>query len=108
MIGTIEIPSFFKYKNLAGGGLALFLTNIIRFLIIIAGIWALLNIILAGYQFISGGNDSKAISGAWAKIYQSILGLMIIAASVMLTSVISLVIFGDPSYILSIVVYGPV
>lgn len=79
--------------NLLGIGLRLF--------VVVAGIYALVNIILAGYGFMSAGGDSKAIEKAWGKIWQSLVGLLLVAGAFVITAVISQIIFGDPDVILN-------
>lgn len=105
IFGTIEPPDFIDDPTTAG--LITFISNLVIFLITIAGLYVFFNLILAGYQFISGGGDAKAISSAWSKIYQSIIGLAIVAASLLITAVVSLVIFGDATFILNPTIYGP-
>ena len=52
VFGTISLPGIFKYPRLEYKGLTQFLTNIVRLLIVAGGLFALFNIILAGYGFI--------------------------------------------------------
>jgi len=88
-------------------GLILFLNNILKFIIIIAGIFAFIQILLAGFQYISAGNDPKAISNASNKIWQAILGLTIVAGSFVLAVIFGYLIFGDATAILSPKIVGP-
>ena len=39
---------------------------------------------MAGYGFITANGDSKKMEAAWAKIWQSLLGLLVIASSFVL------------------------
>ena len=89
------------------GGLIILFNNILRLLIVVAGIYALLNFILAGYAFMSAGGDPKLIDKAWAKIWQSLVGLLIIAISFALTALIGQLLFGSPTAILNPTIYGP-
>lgn len=89
------------------GGLIGFLSAILKVLIIFGGIWTLINIILAGYQFLSGAGKPEEISKAWAKIWQSLLGLLFIAGAFVLAAIFGKVIFGDWFAILQPRVYGP-
>ncbi len=111
IIGKITPPPGVKeYGGITtgeGGGLIKFVNNIFQFLIIIAGLYALLNLIFAGYQFISAGGDPKNVEKAWSKIWQSIVGLAIIAASFLLAAIIGWLLFQDPGAILSPVIQGP-
>ena len=74
--------------------------RIIQLLIIGAGLYALINFILAGYSFMSAGGDAKKIEAAWAKIWQTILGLAIAAGAFVLAAIFGQLIFGDPTFIL--------
>ena len=80
---------------------------VIQIMILIAGLYALINFILAGYLYLSAGNDSKKISDATAKIWQSILGLLVAAGSVLLASIVSYFLFGDFNTILAPVITTP-
>ena len=79
------------------GGL---IERIVQLLIIGAGIYALFNFILAGYDFLSAGDDAKKVAGAWAKIWQTVLGLAIAAGSFVLAAIFGQLIFNDPTFIL--------
>lgn len=100
-------PGVADYGGLREGGLVGFLNNILKFLIIIAGVYALLNLIIAGYQFMSAGGDQKQIESAWARIWQSLIGLLIVAGSFVLAAVFGQIVFGDPFAILRPKVFGP-
>lgn len=84
-----------------------FLSAIVKLLIIIAGIYALFNFIFAGYAFISASGEPQKIAAAWSKIWQSIIGLLIVAASLLITALISWLLFRNPGAILFPAVYGP-
>lgn len=84
-----------------------FISNLLIFAISIGGIYTLINIVIAGYKFITAGGDAQAITSAWSQIYQSIIGLAIIAGALAITAIISLIIFKDPGAIMRITIYGP-
>lgn len=73
-------------------------TNILRIVFFAAGIWSFLNIIIAGYQFMNAGGDPKAITAAWAKIWQSLVGLVIIVSSFIFAAIFGFLIFHDPLF----------
>ena len=85
----------------ADTGIGNLLNAVFNILIIIGGIWSVLNIIIAGYGFMSAGNDPQKIAAAWAKVWQTLLGLVLVAGAFLLAAIISQVLFGDPSVILS-------
>lgn len=88
-------------------GLIRFLNNILRLLFVVAGLYAFLNLIIAGFGFISASGDPKKISNAWAKIWQSLVGLLIIVSSFVLAAIFGQLIFGNPGAILNPQLYGP-
>lgn len=93
--------------NAAACGLILFFNNLVKLLTVIAGLYAFINLILAGYAFMSAGGDPKAVEKAWAKIWQSLIGLLIIAGAFVLTAIFGWILFGNPAAILIPVIYGP-
>ncbi|HUS60261.1 MAG TPA: hypothetical protein VMX76_02650 [Nevskiaceae bacterium] len=102
-------PGVSKWK-VGGGkveGLIPFLNGLIRLLIVGGGIFALLNIILAGYGFLSAGDDPKKIEAAWKKIWQSLLGLLFIAGAFVLAGIFGYLIFGNWGAILNPDITGP-
>lgn len=88
-------------------GLIVFLNNALRLFIIAAGLFALIQFIGAGFQYMTAGGDPKAVANAWAKIWQLILGLVLMAAAFTLAALFGYFIFGDPMAILSPKIYGP-
>ena len=88
-------------------GLMKFANNILKLIIVGAGIFAFINIIVAGYGFLSAGGDSKKVEAAWNKIWQSLLGLAFVAGSFVLAAIFGWLIFKDPTAILSPKIYGP-
>jgi hypothetical protein len=70
-------------------------------LIIGASIYALFNLVLAGYSFMSAGDDSKKIAGAWAMIWQTMLGLTVAAGAFVLAAIFGQLLFGSPTFILN-------
>ncbi|MEO8581545.1 MAG: hypothetical protein ABI425_03085 [Patescibacteria group bacterium] len=103
--GTIQAPpGVASYQTgLAAGqiGIVVFASNIIKLITVIAGIWSLFNLIMAGFKYITASNDVKAVETAWQSIYMSLIGLVIIVSSFTITAVASFVIFGDPTFILN-------
>lgn len=103
-------PGVKKYIDIGEGeipGLLIFLNNLVKFMIVIAGLYAFINIILAGYGFMSAGNDPKKIEAASSKIWQSLVGLLIIAGAFVLAAIFGQILFGDPRAILEPKIYVP-
>jgi len=100
-------PGVSSYGGIAAGGLIKFANNLLKFLIVLAGLYAFLNLILAGYQFLSAGGDPKSVEKAWGKIWQSLVGLLIVAGSFLLAAIFGWLLFGNAAAILNPKIYGP-
>lgn len=109
-IGTVTNPLPNQYKNLTGanGGLILFFSNILRLVFIIAGIYAFINFIIAGFQYMTAAGDTKSLAAAWSRIWQSLLGLIIVIGSFAIAALLGQVFFGNAGAILNPYIYGPV
>lgn len=109
IFGNIENPLQGGWGNLdqPGRGLIGFANSILKLLIVAGGIFTFLNILLAGLAFMSAGGDPKKIEQAVNKIWQSVIGLVIMAGSFVLAALIGWIIFGDTTAILSPKIYGP-
>lgn len=103
--GTIKPPpGVAKYQQQVGTGeiaIILFASNIIKLITVVAGIWSLFNLVMAGFKYITAANDVKAVETAWQSIYMSLIGLIIIVSSFTITAVISFILFGDATYVLN-------
>ncbi len=73
----------------------------LRALVIGAGVYAVFNLVLAGYSFMSAGDDSKKVSAAWAQIYQTIIGLAFAAGSFVIAAMIGKLLFGNSMFLLT-------
>ena len=107
-IGKIENPiKTGTISDAPGAGLIALLNNVLRLIFVVAGIYSLVQIVLAGFGFISAGADPKAIEKSWNTIWQSMLGLVIIVGSLALAALLGLLLFGDAGAILNPKIYGP-
>jgi hypothetical protein len=103
--GTVTPPSpLAKYGTNPGGAIGTLIQYVIWILIIGAGIYALINLVLAGYSFMSAGDDSKKVAGAWAMIWQTMLGLALSAGAFVLAAIFGQLIFGKWDFILNPVI----
>lgn len=108
--GQINLGNEFKpYGDLAspGKGIILLFTNVIRIVFVVAGVWAFINFIIAGFQYMTAAGDTKALNAAWARIWQSLVGLILIVGSFALAGLFGYLIFGDAGFILNPKIYGP-
>ncbi len=107
VVGTINPGDTFLPYGSLGTGVMQFFTNILRLVFVGAGIYTFMNLITAGFQYMSAGGDVKALTAAWARIWQSLLGLLIIVGSFALASLFGYLFFKDPGFILNPKIYGP-
>jgi len=113
VIGNISMPDPLKGGyggafNLAQGkGLIGFASNLIKLVMVLAGIWSFLNIIFAGFNYITQSTNPEAIANANRQIYMSLLGLVIIVGSFALAGIFGWLLFGNASAILVPRIYGP-
>ena len=112
IFGTIDNPLGTTFGDAGGyasveGGLGLFITNVVRLVTIVAGLWSFVNLLVAGFTYITANAEAEKLVQAWAKIWQSLIGLLIIVSTFVLTAIISKLLFGEYNTILEPVIYGP-
>lgn len=100
-LGTVPLPSPLTHFGDVNTGPANLLNLAVKVLLVGGGIYALFNLILAGYAFLGAGDDPKKMEGAWARIYQTALGLVFMAGAFVLAAIFGLLIFGDAGAILN-------
>lgn len=109
VIGRIENKVANPYGDITNptGGLGLLITNFLRVFFVIAGVLAFFNFIIAGFQYITAGGDPKKLQQAWNKIWQSLLGLIVMVVSFALAAIFGYLIFDDPLFMLQPKIYTP-
>lgn len=106
VIGTINVTTgILKEKAIDPStgkllGVMILLNSLLKIIFVIAGLWAFFNFIIAGYGFLSAGGDSKNISKAWDRIWQSFVGLLFIVGSFLLAAIAGTLLFHDATAIL--------
>ena len=103
IFGTINNP-LPNYPSTNGQGIFTFISNLFKLVGTLAGIYMVFQIIMAGYGFISANGDTKKTEVAWAKIWQSIVGLVIIASAFIIAGLVERF---TGIKILNPVIYGP-
>lgn len=91
----------------SGQGLVVLGNSLLKFVIVLAGLYTFWNFIAAGYGFMSAGDDAKAMGKAWEKFTSSLLGLLFVAGSFVLAAIFGQLIFGDYTMLLSPRIYTP-
>ena len=108
IFGTIDPPpGLNQYPDLAGGGVALFLGNILKLIQVVGAIYALFNFVLAGLSYMSAGGDPKKIADASQKIYLSIIGIAVMMSVMVLAAILSSILYGDFYSMWWLPIYGP-
>ncbi len=87
--------------------LIFFLSNLLKIIIYAGGLFALINLFISGIQYLGSSGNPEMIKQASARIWMSLLGLVIIASSLILAAVIGLIFFGDASLIIKPIIPGP-
>jgi len=102
-------PGTTGYNDPNGGGLIVLFSNLTKLIIVIAGIYTLLNFILAGIGFMGAGGDPKVMQRSQERIYRSIMGLIVVAGSFIIAAVVGFVLFGGYHWDLLIrpVIFAP-
>jgi len=88
VFGKITNPTEYGTDIDKGQGLFTFLSNVFKFAAVAGGIYMIVQIILAGFDYINASGDVKKTEAAWAKIWQSIVGLLIISSAFIIAGVV--------------------
>jgi len=106
--GSIYAPP--GVANFGGGqaaGIADLLSVVIKTLIIVAAIYAVFNLVLAGYWYITAAGEPKRISDATAKIWHTVIGLIVAAGSVAIAALVGQIFFGSANAVLQVQLFTP-
>ncbi len=98
VIGTITLPTGIRSDVSQTGD---FISAIVRFFIIIAGLFTVWQFLSGGLSYITSNGDKNKVQEAGSKITMSIVGLVVVVASFVITAIISQLLFGDFTAILS-------
>ena len=103
IFGTINAPQGVAEFNQQAGniGIILFFSNLIKLIAIFAGLWTMINFIIAGFTYVTSADNPSAIEKIGSKLSSSVIGLAIIVASYTIAAVIGLILFGDAGFIIS-------
>ena len=101
IFGEIKAPEHLsKIGTIEGGALGLVLNLFIKIVIIGAAVYALINLLVAGYAFMSAGDDPQKMAGAWQKIWVTLLGLALTAGAFVLAAIFGQLLFGKWEFLL--------
>ena len=102
IIGNISNPT--KYTSTNGSGLFALLNNLFKLIGVVAGIFFVVQIIMAGFAYLSASGDPKKTETAFAKIWQSLIGLIIVTSAFIIAGFVGKITGVDP---LNPTIYGP-
>lgn len=97
VVGTIALPPGIPSEIGQTGD---FITAIIRFLLIIGGLFTLWQFLSGGLAYITSNGEKTKIQEAGTRITTAITGLIIMAASFVIIAIISQLLFGSFTAIL--------
>lgn len=104
---TTLAPGTGPATSTSGSGLILILNNLVKFFIVIAALYTFWNLLAAGFMFLNAGGEAKQIAKAWDKIWQSLIGLTIVASSFVLAAIFGWLIFRDATILLQPRIFAP-
>jgi len=96
-VGTIVAPPGIPSDV---GNTGSFISALIRFFVVVAGLFTLVQFLIGGFTYITSSGDKAKVTEATNKITNSIIGLVVIAASFVIIAIISKLLFGSFTKIL--------
>lgn len=106
VLGGIQVPWGVQRYNPSGQstsesiGIVVFASRVLRIFTIIAGIWFMFNMLIAGYMFITSSGDTGIFGKFKETLYFSLIGLVIISAAYLIAALVGAVFFGDAGFII--------
>lgn len=73
----------------------------LTFITIACGVYALINLVMAGAQLVMGAGDAAATEKIRKHVTGTLIGLGILVLAYTITAIVSTIIFGDPLYYLN-------
>lgn len=81
-----------------------FISNLVVLLTVIAGLWSTINVILAGYTYITNNGKADSHEKVKNQIMMSVIGLIFILTAYTFAGILGIVLFGDASIFLKPVI----
>lgn len=104
VFGNINNPLASGYGDLTksgnNAGLIGLVNNLVALITVLAGLFVLVNFVLAGYIYLSANGQPQKIAEAGNKILQSVIGLAIVAAAYIIAALIGKILFNNPDIFL--------
>jgi hypothetical protein len=108
VFGSINKPVGVERFGGAGEiGLLAFISLLIKIFSVIAGLLTFFNFIIAGYTYLTAEGNPKAHEEVKNRLTYSIIGIVLIVSAYTITALISLIFFGNASFILNPTIAAP-
>jgi len=113
IVGDIKPPEQLKQYgyNVIGSssstGLLGLVSNIIKMIMVVGGLWAFINLILAGLSYVTSGDNPDEIKKANDKMIKSLIGLVIMFGSFTIAGILGYILYGDATAIINPKIYTP-
>ena len=101
-VGTITPPFNSGSYDQAGAGIEGFINRGFTLVFAGFGLYALLNFIMAAYNYINSQGEAKNIEKAQKLVINSLIGLFLLATTFLIAGVIGAVFFGSWDYLLNL------
>lgn len=83
-----------------GTGFVYFVNNLLGILTSLAGILVVVNLIAAGYLYLSSNNEPQKIQAAGNKILQTIIGIGVVAMAYVIAAILGAILYNDSTKLL--------
>lgn len=104
VIGGVQPPTAVAEINAASGseiGVIFFISRLLNFANIIAGILVMLNFVYTGFLYITGAGSSSNMGKINQRLTWSFVGILLIVGSYTLAGIFGVVFYGNPTYIIT-------
>ncbi len=81
--------------KLAFGAFAFLISNVIGIMVMVAGVWFIIQFLLGGFSWLSSGGDKGKLEKAQQTLLHAVIGLVIVLSAYALISLISAVLGVD-------------
>ena len=101
IFGNVDPPaSYGKIAWSGGPGLVGLVNNLLGILTSFAGIFVIVNFIIAGYLYLSSNGEPQKIIAAGNKILQSAIGIGIVGIAYVIAAIVGKTLFNNPTILL--------
>lgn len=112
-IGTIIKPDAVRNFDTAGNvgegeiGILSFMSTMITYMTVVAGVWAIVNLLLAGYTYVTSSGNSQTHTKVRDRLTMTVLGLVLMVTVYAVAAILGTIFFGNSLYFLNPEIQGP-